>query len=140
MITQGVQTTARCEACGGVLIRDTGQFIDRGRLWWGTEGTCLTCPLAWCDQGFGDATPDEIRQALLTEHGPARIRLTEPEASAVPLLRALREAQGLSLAQARAMTDELKTTGLVGTLVEMELVASRLRHHSVGVTVETSSG
>nr|WSX47791.1 hypothetical protein OG409_01740 [Streptomyces sp. NBC_00974] len=140
MITQGVKITTRCEACGGVLMRDTGQFIDRGRLWWGTEGTCLACPVAWCEQDFGDTTPEEIRQALLAEHGPARLRLTEPEASAVPVLRALREVHGLSLAQARAMTDELKTTGLVGTFVEMELVASRLRHHSVEVTVETSSG
>ncbi|MFD6181810.1 hypothetical protein [Streptomyces goshikiensis] len=140
MITQGVKITTRCEACGGVLMRDTGQFIDRGRLWWGTEGTCLSCPVAWCDQDFGDATPEEIRQALLAEHGPARLRLQDPEASAVPVLRALREAHGLSLAQARAMTDELKTTGLVGTLVEMELVASRIRQHSVRVTVETSSG
>ncbi|MFD3553467.1 hypothetical protein ACFWWA_15305 [Streptomyces goshikiensis] len=139
MITQGVKITTPCETCGGVLMRDTGQFIDRGRLWWGTEGTCLSCPVAWCHQDFGDATPEEIRQALLAEHGPARLRLKEPEASAVPVLRALREAHGLSLAQARAMTDKLKTTGLMGTLVEMELVASRLRQHSVRVTVETSS-
>ncbi|MEU8517867.1 hypothetical protein AB0C76_40825 [Kitasatospora sp. NPDC048722] len=140
MTSQGVTITARCEACGGVLILDTGQSIEGGRLWWGTEGGCQSCPIAWCDQDFGDATPEEIRQALLAEHGPARLRLTEPEASAVPVLRALREVHGLSLAQARAMADELKTTGLVGTFVEMELVASRLRHHSVRVTVETKSG
>ncbi|GAB2733954.1 hypothetical protein GCM10010442_64210 [Kitasatospora kifunensis] len=140
MISQGVKTTTRCEACGGVLILDTGQSIERGRLWWGTEGDCQSCPVAWCEQDFGDATPEEIRQALLAEHGPARLRLIEPEASAVPVLRALREVHGLSLAQARATTDELKTTGLVGTFVEMELVASRLRHHCVAVTVEASSG
>ncbi|WP_234355791.1 hypothetical protein [Kitasatospora aureofaciens] len=140
VISQGVTITTRCEACGGVLILDTGQHIGGGRLWWGTEGACQSCPVAWCDQVFGDATPEEIRQALLAEHGPARLRMTAPEASAVPVLRALREVHGLSLAQARALADELKTTGLVGTFVEMELVASRLRHHSVGVTVETSSG
>ncbi|WOP07074.1 hypothetical protein R2B67_00330 [Streptomyces cyaneofuscatus] len=132
--------TTRCEACGGVLTLDTGQHIERGRLWWGTEGACQSCPIAWCEQDFGDATPEEIRQALLAEHGPARLRLTAREASAVPVLRALREVHDLPLAQARAMANELKTTGLVGTFVEMELVASRLRHHSVEVTVETSSG
>lgn len=140
VISQGVKITTRCEACGGVLILDTGQSIERGRLWWGTEGACQSCPVAWCEQDFGDATPEAIRQALLAEHGPARLRLTAPEASAVPVLRALREVHGLSLAQARALADELKTTSLVGTFVEMELVAARLRHHSVGVTVETSSG
>lgn len=139
MITQGVKITAQCEACSGVLILDTGQFIERGRLWWGTEGDCQSCPVAWCEQDSGDATPEEIRQALLAEHGPARLRLKEPTASAVPVLRALREVHGLSLAQALAMMEELRTAGLVGTLVEMELVAARLRHHSVETTIETSS-
>lgn len=76
----------------------------------------------------------------MAEYGPARLWLAEPGASAVPVLRALREVYGLPLVQARVMADELRTTGLVGTFVEMELVASRLRHHCVGVTVETSSG
>ncbi|MEW2550404.1 hypothetical protein AB0957_01465 [Streptomyces zhihengii] len=122
-----------------MLILDAGQFIERGRLWWGTEGNCRSCPVAWCEQDSGDATPEEIRQALLAEHGPARLRLTEPEASTVPVLRALREVHGLSLTQARAMAAELKTIGLVGTLVEMELIAARIRHHSVETTVETST-
>ena len=138
VITQGVKITTVCEACGGVLIRDTGQFIDRGRLWWGAEGTCQTCPVAWCELDSGGETPEEIRQALLAEHGPARLRLTEPEASLVTVLRALREVHELSLARARTMADELRTSGLVGTLVEMELIAARLRHRSVAVSVEKS--
>ncbi|WP_328535077.1 hypothetical protein [Streptomyces sp. NBC_00344] len=136
MITQGVKITAQCEACGGVLIHDTGQFIDRDQLWWGTEGTCLSCPVAWCEQDSGGETPEEIRQALLTEHGPARLRLTEPVASPVVVLRTLREVHALTLAQAQSLADQLRTTGLVGTLVEMELIASRLRHHSVGATID----
>ncbi|WP_328314907.1 hypothetical protein OG432_34625 [Streptomyces sp. NBC_00442] len=140
MISQGVKITTQCVGCGGVLILDTGQSIEGGRLWWGTEGACQSCPAAWCEQDFGDAAPEGIRQALLAEHGPARLRLTAPEASGVPVLRALREVHGLSLAQARSLADELKTTSLVGTFVEMELLAARLRHHCVGVTVETSSG
>ncbi|WP_086750856.1 MULTISPECIES: IS3 family transposase [Streptomyces] len=75
---------------------------------------CLSCPVAWCEQDSGDATPEEIRQVLLAEHGPARLRLTEPEASAVPVLRALREVHSLSLAQARSIAAELKTTGIRG--------------------------
>ncbi|MDX2394113.1 hypothetical protein NJL88_29445 [Streptomyces sp. DK15] len=138
VITQGVKITTVCEACGGMLIRDAGQFIDRGRLWWGTEGTCQTCPVAWCEEDSGGATPEAIRQALLTEHGPARLLLIEPEASRVTVLRVLREGHERSLAQARAMAEELRTTGLVGTLVEMELIAAQLRHRSVAVTVGSS--
>ncbi|KOV26928.1 hypothetical protein ADK60_20450 [Streptomyces sp. XY431] len=121
------------------MILDTGQVIDRGRPRWGTEGHCQGCPAAWCDQDSDCRTPEEIRRLLLAEHGPARLRPTAPEASAVPVLRALREVHDLSLAQARSMADELRTTGLVGTFVETELVAARLRHHSAKATVEQSS-
>lgn len=138
MIAQGVVTTTRCDDCGGVLLCDTGQFIQRGRLHWGTEAACQSCTAGWCDEDSGEATPEGIRQALLAEHGSFRLRLTEPEAGLVGALRALREVHGLSLARARAMADELRATGLVGTLVEMELVAARLRHHSLAATVEPS--
>ncbi|MFJ7905907.1 hypothetical protein [Kitasatospora sp. NPDC096204] len=131
-----MKITTHCDDCDGVLIRDVGQFIDRGQVWWGTEGRCRTCPAAWCEQDGGGPTPEEIRQALPAEHGPARLRLAGPESSLVPVLRALREIHGLSLAQARAMAHELRTTGLVGTLVEMELVAAGLRHRSVAAVVE----
>ncbi|MFD8735925.1 hypothetical protein ACFV06_13535 [Streptomyces sp. NPDC059618] len=136
MITQGVRIATRCDACGGVLTRDIGQFIDRGRLWWGTEGACQSCTVAWCEQDSGSETPEDIRQALLSEHGPARLRLTWPETSPVAVLRALRELQGLTLTQAKALAGELKATGLVGTLVEMEFVAAQLWQHSVRSVVE----
>ncbi|MEU3778671.1 hypothetical protein AB0F11_36810 [Streptomyces sp. NPDC032472] len=42
----------------------------------------------------------------------------------------------LTLAQARTLAEELRTTGLVGTLVEMELMAGRLRQRSVSAVVE----
>ncbi|MFE9404764.1 hypothetical protein ACFYNY_23850 [Streptomyces sp. NPDC006530] len=134
-----MRVTTRCDDCGGVLIRDIGQFIDGGQVWWGTEGRCQACPAAWCEQDSGGTTPEEIRQALLAKHGPARLRLAGPESSLVPVLHALRETHGLALAQARAMADELKTTGLVGTLVEMELVAAGLRRRSVAATVEPAA-
>lgn len=140
MITQGVKITTRCEACGGTLTIDAGQYIERGRLRWGTERHCQSCPDGWCERDSGDVTPEQVRQALLVEHGPARLRLAETSTNAVPVLRALREVHGLSLAQARSVADELRMHGLTGTRVEMELVASRLRHHSVGATVETPTG
>ncbi|WP_354637620.1 hypothetical protein [Kitasatospora camelliae] len=120
-------------------MHDTGQFILDGRLWWGGESACRSCSACWCDEDTGGPTPEHLRQALLAAHGPARLRLTEPGAGAVAVLRALRELHGLSLAEARAAADELRDVGLVGTFVEVELVAARLRHHGVGVTVEPAS-
>ncbi|MBC9712560.1 hypothetical protein H9Y04_08235 [Streptomyces sp. TRM66268-LWL] len=125
-----------CHACGGVLTLDIGQFIDRGRLWWDTSGSCQSCDTVWCEEDSGRVTPDAIRQALLARHGSARLRLTEPEASSAPILRALREAHDVTLTQAKALADELKATGLTGTLVEMELLADRLRQRSVMAAVE----
>ncbi|MFJ4670669.1 hypothetical protein [Kitasatospora purpeofusca] len=122
-----------------MLIRDVGQFVDGGQLWWGAEGSCRTCPTAWCEQDTGAATPEAIRQALPAEHGPARPRLAGPGSSSVPVLRALRETHGLSLARARAMADGSRTTGPTGTPVGMELVAAALGRRSVAATVESAA-
>lgn len=137
MIAQGVKVTARCDECGGVLIRDMGQRIDQGQLWWGTDGSCTACPNAWCEQEASGATPEVIRQALLTEHGAARLRLAEHGASLAPVLRVLREVLHLPLGEARAMADTLTRAGLLGTWVEMEILAEALRRRSVTTTVET---
>ncbi|MEV5204687.1 hypothetical protein [Streptomyces sp. NPDC053720] len=132
--TQGVKLTSQCASCGGELVRDVGQFIDRGRLQWGVEGQCQACPNAWCEMDTGPA-PEEIRQALLTKHGAARLCLANKEASLVPVLRALREMHHLSLSEARLVAADLRAVGLVGTFVEIAYLAEGLRNRSVTVTV-----
>ncbi|MEV8535189.1 hypothetical protein [Streptomyces sp. NPDC051211] len=139
MIAQGVQVTGRCSACGGTTTCDVGQFFDRGVLRWGTEGRCANCLNAWCEQDSGPVTPENIRQALLQAHGPARLRLSGDLPNLVPLLQALRSARELSLGEARAQAAELAATGLIGTLVEMEILAVHLRRRAITVTVEPSA-
>ncbi len=136
MIAQGVKTTARCNECGGVLIRDIGQHIEQGRLWWGIDDSCTACPNASCRRGSSGATQEVVRQALLAEHGAVRLRLVEQGASSVSVLQALRESLHLPLHETRAMTDALGKTGLLGTRVEMELLADALRRRSVATTIE----
>ncbi|MGW4890897.1 hypothetical protein ACWEQL_01305 [Kitasatospora sp. NPDC004240] len=135
MITQGVRVTTPCESCGGELVRDIGQFIYGGRLWWGTEANCRTCHVAWCEEDTGGGTPEEIRRLLLAAHGSARLRLTGPGEGQVAVLRALREMRDVTIHQAKALAAELRANGLVGTLVEMEFMAARLRERAIGVTV-----
>ncbi|MFI5633332.1 hypothetical protein ACIA8E_28885 [Streptomyces sp. NPDC051664] len=120
-----------------MLIADSGQYIDCGQLWWGSEGACETCIDGWCEQDTGGETPEVIRNALLAEHGPARLHLADNESNLVPILRALREVLHLSLRQARATASTLKETGLVGTLVEMDFIAAGLQRRSVATTIET---
>ncbi|MEV0526957.1 hypothetical protein AB0I66_26340 [Streptomyces sp. NPDC050439] len=139
MFTQGVTVTAvdaRCGDCGGVVTRDLGQFIDDGRLWWADDSTCASCSSAWCEQDTGGPTPAYIRLALLDRHGPARLRLADTVPSLTPVLRVLREVLQLPLGQARAMADELRDAGLVGTLVEMELIAAGLRGRAIATTID----
>ncbi|MEU5757038.1 hypothetical protein [Streptomyces sp. NPDC047829] len=135
--TQGVEATSPCASCGGVLVRDVGQFIDRGQLRWGVEGRCQACDNAWCEMGAGSA-PEEIRQALLAEHGATRLRLATRETSLVPVLRALREVRHLSLGEARLAAAALRGAGLVGTSVEMAHLAEGLRKRSVATTLAPS--
>jgi hypothetical protein len=103
-------------------------------LWWGVEGQCQNCPNAWCETDTGPA-PEEFRQALLTEHGAARLRLANNDMSLVPVLRALREVRHLSLGEARRTAAELVEVGLVGTSVEMAYLAEELRDRSVDVAL-----
>lgn len=138
MITQGVQVTGRCSACGGTTTCDVGQFFDHGMLRWGTEGRCVDCPNGWCEEDSGPVTPENIRQALLQAHGPARLRLSGDVPSLVPVLQALRGARELSLGEARAQATELAETGLIGTLVEMEVLAVHLRRRALAVRVESA--
>ncbi|MCX4986045.1 hypothetical protein [Streptomyces sp. NBC_00572] len=137
--TQGVTLTSQCASCGGELVRDVGQFIERGRLWWGVEGQCRACPNAWCEMDTGPA-PEEIRQALLTRHGAVWLRLANEAASLVPVLQALRETHHLSLGEARLTAAELRAVGMVGTSVEIEYLAERLRNRSVAVITREAEG
>ncbi|BDD72811.1 MULTISPECIES: hypothetical protein [Streptomyces] len=119
-----------------MLTRDVGQFIERGRLRWGSEGRCEDCRAGWCEQGSGPVTPEYIRHALLQVHGPAQLRLTGEAPSLVLVLKALREAQELPMGEARARAAQLAASGLVGTLVEMEFLAIHLRKQAVAVAVD----
>ncbi|QIQ03137.1 hypothetical protein [Streptomyces liangshanensis] len=137
MISQSVSVTGRCGACGGVLTRNAGQRIDQDEVRWDAETTCGSCP-ATTRAGSHEPptpTPEEIRQLLLQEHGPAHLTLTDGTANLISVTRALSRAHGLSLGEARTLSAELRTTGLTGTLVEMEHLATTLRARDVPVTV-----
>ncbi|MEU5798187.1 hypothetical protein ABZ800_32395 [Streptomyces sp. NPDC047813] len=134
--TRSAEVASGCGACGGVPVRDPGQFVERGLLRRGVEGRCRSCPEGWCETGTGPA-PEEIRQALLARHGPARLRLAgQPgRGGLVPVLRALRETYGLPLGETRLMAAELSGAGLSGTFVERAYLAQGLRKRSVATTL-----
>lgn len=136
MITQGVRVRDRCDACGGTVVRDVGQFFEGGALGWGSEGHCEDCSHGWCEQDSGPVTPEDIRQVLLQAHGAVRLRLSGRTPRAVGALRALRGTREVSLAAARVQAAQLAGDGLVGTLVEMEILAVHLRRQNIAVDIE----
>lgn len=135
MISQGVTVTDRCDTCGGVRSKEIVQRLDEGAVGWATEARCAGCSDGLREEDTGGATPEEIRRLLLAEHGPARLSLTGAGANLISVTRVLRQAHGLSMGEARDRAAELRTTGLVGTLVEMEWLATALRQRAVEVTV-----
>ncbi|MGP3913885.1 hypothetical protein [Nonomuraea sp. 10N515B] len=113
------------------------QFIDRGQLCWDVEVACESCGTGWCEQFGSGETPENIRSALLAEHGPSRLCVVGPVPSLVSVLKVLREVWEVSLPRARELADELTDTGFVGTLVEMEFLKIRLRSRGVAAEVRS---
>ncbi|MEU8150204.1 hypothetical protein [Nonomuraea sp. NPDC048901] len=113
------------------------QFIDRGQLCWDAEVACESCCTGWCEQFGSGETPEDIRSALLAEHGPSRLRLVGPAPSPVSVLKVLREVWEVSLPRARELADELTHSGSVGTLAEMEFLNIRLRSRGVAAEVRS---
>ncbi|WP_344465777.1 hypothetical protein [Kitasatospora kazusensis] len=112
------------------------QFIHCDDLWWDAEISCSTCGMTGCEYSGPGTPPDDVRDALLAAHGPARLRVVGPLPSLVPVLKVLREVSGASLSDAREQADGLSRIGLTGTLTEMEFLGARLRRRGLPADVE----
>ncbi|MDH6129629.1 hypothetical protein P3T39_006618 [Kitasatospora sp. GP82] len=121
------------------MVRQVNQFIHRDELWWDSEISCATCGMAGCENAGPGRPPEDVRNALLAAHGPARLRMAGPMPSLLPVLKVLREVFGASVHDAREQADELRRDGLVGTLPEMEFLRIRLRRRGVPVAVEVGT-
>ena len=139
MTGQTAKVAAHC-ACGHVAVRQLNQFVSRGELWWDAEFSCDNCGTYLCEQAGQGTTPHDVREALLAAHGPATLRLAEPVPSLVPALKVFREAEAVSLSQARELAEHLSHDGVMGTLSEMELLRIRLRLRGVPVVIDRGRG
>ncbi|MFD8755549.1 hypothetical protein ACFV0O_31930 [Kitasatospora sp. NPDC059577] len=136
---QGARMAVRCGDCGGTAVRSVGQFLVHGReLWWDAERSCPHCDAYLCEHSGPEAIPADVRDALLTAHGPARLRLAGPLTDPVAALRALREGTSAPLQEARALLAELRDFGLSGTAAEMAYWKALLAGR--GVAAEVADG
>lgn len=102
---------------------------------WDMECSCPACGNVWHTGGPGDS-PSSVREAIISANGISRVRLIDSNARGAQLLKALREAYDTSLSGAKQVAETLRTSGLQGTLVDVEVVAEKLRRSGFPVEVE----
>jgi hypothetical protein len=119
-----------------MAVRQVNHFILRDALWSDSEFSCAACGTHICEDSGPGTAPDDVREALLAAHGPARLRLTAPIPSLVPALKVFREVSAASFSRARELVGELSGDGLEGTLSEMEFLMSRLRSRGIPVGID----
>ncbi|WP_326675196.1 hypothetical protein [Streptomyces sp. NBC_01237] len=123
-VFESIGYSAECQDCGEELECWGVQALVDGFLRWDTESMCSACGFAVAACG-GDL-PAELRGRLLSERGPARLGV-DPSARNAAIMRVLRAALGLGLADVRSVLNEVLEGAHSGTMPEMEFLARRLR-------------
>ncbi|WP_037960933.1 hypothetical protein [Streptomyces sp. PRh5] len=111
------------------------QLIKEGRLRWELEWACDNCGVS--HDGDWGVAPDEVRRPILAEHGYRRLRAEGPISSGGKVLRAFRNAFGVSIGEAKQSAKELtEEEGYRGTLVEVSLLAELLGASGIATTID----
>jgi hypothetical protein len=126
-----------CIECGSLIEVTIAEVLTAGAHRWDLEGDCPECGCRWNECGY--LTPlTGMRTAILDANGPTTLELVADSATPAAAMRALRKVAGLSLTEARAMSDELRSKGFEGTRVEVEVLAIALRAAGAIVSIRTS--
>ncbi|WP_282791132.1 hypothetical protein [Streptomyces sp. CC224B] len=128
-VFESVRYSAVCQDCGAELKCWGAQALVDGRLRWDVESSCSACgfSLAVC----GGDMPAEQRDQMLSEHGPARLQVSSPQARSVSIMRVLRAELGIDLMNAKAVLRRVLDGDHSGTLPEMERLAHALRESGI---------
>lgn len=128
-VHESVRYTAGCPDCGAETECWGTHALVGGSLRWDTEATCPACGSTVLSCG-DDEVPAELRGLLLSDHGPARLRV-DPSVRDVAVMRVLRAVLGVELVDVRAVLRTVLSGDHSGTLPEMEFLARELR--AVGI-------
>ncbi len=79
----------------------------------------------------GGDVPAELRDQMLSEHGPARLQVSSPPAKSVAIMLVLRAELGIDLMNAKAVLRRVLDGDYSGTLPEMEHLARTLRRSGI---------
>ncbi|MEU1520010.1 hypothetical protein ABZ490_49210 [Streptomyces sp. NPDC005811] len=129
VVTGSVSYSDACPACGATPACRGNQALTGGRLRWDVESSCSGCgfAVAVC----GGRIPDERREQLLAEHGPARLCVEGASGQGVAVLCVVRAEFGMDVAGARVMAGRVLSGVYGGTLSEVDCLARKLRDAGV---------
>ncbi|TXS52959.1 hypothetical protein EAO77_19305 [Streptomyces sp. t39] len=121
MDEQAVRTVSACGTCGAESERWVVQLIRANRLRWEADYSCARCGTIACDGDWGPA-PADVRAALVAEHGEVVLLFRNDARNSGRVLKAFRDALGLTLAEAKSAAEAVRGQGFRSTRVEGELV------------------
>jgi hypothetical protein len=129
VVVESIKYLAVCRDCGAWLECCGVQALVGSSLRWDVEATCSACgfAVAVCD----DVLSADLRDQMLSEHGPARLRVTSPQGRSIAIMWVLRAELGLGPAGARTALGHVLPGEFSGTLSEMELLARKLREAGI---------
>ncbi|MFJ3703100.1 MULTISPECIES: hypothetical protein [Streptomyces] len=137
VLIASVRYPERCSGCGSELECVGVQALVGESLEWDISYHCSGCgdALYECGPG-GSSVPDDLRRRLLAEHGEARLVLSDPRASSVPVMKVLRAELGGDPARTKRTLQQIRAGLFAGTMPETTLLAHRLRAAGVEAEVE----
>lgn len=127
---QAARLAGSCQTCGSPCDGWAVQLTRDNRLRWELEWECGACGTVSHDGDWGPA-PDEVRGALLSQHGRYRLRLEDSESRGGGILKVFRQVFNSSLGESQEYASMLRRCGYEGTLVEIELLSDLLRREGV---------
>jgi hypothetical protein len=125
----------RCFDCGAAVTVRVGQVADRGRLRWWASRSCPECGKALELDGGGDI-PEEARRAILEEQGTWALTVSEEGTNVIRVMKVLREALALPLAEVRLLRQRIPDEVITGTAAEVERLRRLLAEEGVSANIE----
>ncbi|MEU2284302.1 hypothetical protein ABZ614_20575 [Streptomyces sp. NPDC013178] len=137
MTQQAARLSDPCQGCGRPCTGWAVQLVKGSRLRWETEWACDECGISH-DGGWGPS-PADVREAMVAQHGLRCLRLADDEARGGGILKAFRNAFGLSLRESQEATGSLRERGYEATHVETHLLSDLLRKEGISSVVHSGA-
>ncbi|MFI8353942.1 hypothetical protein [Streptomyces cyaneofuscatus] len=124
-----------CGNCHTVTQCDVAETLRGGKRRWDLECSCPACGSVWHAGGTGKA-PERFRNAIISTNGKWTIRLDDPSSSGARLLQVLRGAHDCSISEAKQLAESLRTSGIQGTLVDVESLSGKLLEAGIPASIK----